>query len=240
MGRSGSHGNTAMGAMRMTTMNEQLTREDLQRWVLDFAAQIVEQHVILSDLDAASGDADHGANMERGMSALLQAVPRWDRHLLPGDFLKEVGMHLVSSVGGSSGALYGTIFLRMARTVGDACPLDPELLLQAFESAVEGVVDRGKVKRGDKTMYDALAPAVEALREQLLTAGQPLSASLRAAAEAAQTGRDATADMVARKGKSSYARENSRGVVDPGAASATMLIQAAARTLGNSVATEAS
>lgn len=222
-----------MGAMRMTTRSESLTSADLERWVLDFSAQIVEQHVMLSDLDAASGDADHGANMERGTSAFLRTMPGWDRTLLPGEFLKEVGMHLVSSVGGSSGALYGTVFLRMARIVGDVRAVDPELFLRAFEAAAEGVVDRGKVKRGDKTMYDALAPAVEMFQEQLLTAGQPFAVALRAAADAAQAGRDATADMVARKGKSSYARENSRGVVDPGAASMTILIQAAARTLGD-------
>lgn len=212
-------------------MEMDLTRPDLERWVLDFAHQIIEQHVVLSDLDAASGDADHGSNMERGMSALLQSVPGWDGTALPGEFLKEVGLHIVSSVGGSSGALYGTIFLRMARTVGDAPSINAGLLSDAFEAAAQGVVERGNVKQGDKTMYDALAPSVQALRAQL-AAKKPPSEALQSAAAAAEAGRDATADMVARKGKSSYARENSRGFIDPGATSVAMLIRSAARTLG--------
>ncbi|MCO4273305.1 dihydroxyacetone kinase subunit DhaL [Pseudarthrobacter sp. HLT3-5] len=215
----------------MTTMEMSLTRPDLERWILDFAHQIIEQHVVLSDLDAASGDADHGSNMERGMSALLQSVPGWDSTALPGEFLKQVGLHIVSSVGGSSGALYGTIFLRMARTVGDAPSINAGLLSDAFEAAAQGVVERGNVKQGDKTMYDALAPSVQALRAQL-TAKKSPSEALQSAAAAAEAGRDATADMVARKGKSSYAREKSRGFIDPGATSVAMLIRSAARTLG--------
>lgn len=217
----------------METLNRGLTKDDLQRWVLDFAHRILDQHVALSDLDAASGDADHGSNMQRGMKSLLEVLPGWTREARPGrpgDFLKDVGMHIVSSVGGSSGALYGTIFLRMARRVGDAAVLDESLLVEAFEAAGAGVVERGNVKQGDKTMYDALAPAIQALRESV-DAGHALGAALDAAAAAAEQGRDSTAGMVARKGKSSYARENSRGVIDPGSASAAMLVRSAARTL---------
>lgn len=213
-------------------MEVTLSRSDLERWILDFAHEIIDRHVILSDLDAASGDADHGSNMERGMSALLRATPGWDSTALPGEFLKDVGLHIVSSVGGSSGALYGTVFLRMARRIGDAQSVSPRLLMNAFEAAAEGIVERGKVKQGDKTMYDALAPAVQALRERLTSGKETLSSALGYAAIAAETGRDATTEMIARKGKSSYARENSRGVTDPGAASLTMLVQSAARTLG--------
>jgi dihydroxyacetone kinase-like protein len=114
----------------MTDKN--LTKTDLEGWILDFAGQIIEQHLVLSDLDAASGDADHGSNMERGMSALLKYVPDWDEAVTPGEFLKEVGLHIVSSVGGSSGALYGTIFLRMARAVGNAPSVNAVLLSEAF------------------------------------------------------------------------------------------------------------
>lgn len=210
--------------------NGSVTRSDLERWVLDFATQIIQQHLILSDLDAASGDADHGSNMERGMSALRNALPDWDEGAVPGQFLKNVGLQIVSSVGGSSGALYGTIFLRMARTVGGAPTITPGLLSDAFEAAVQGVSERGKVKQGDKTMFDALAPFVETLKAEL-GEGKSLSEALDSAAAAAEDGRDATSDMVARKGKSSYARENSRGVIDPGAVSAAMLVRSAARTL---------
>lgn len=215
----------------METLNKRLDTENLRRWVLDFAHRILDEHEALSDLDAASGDADHGSNMHRGMSSLLGAIPEWGEEALPAEFLKDVGMHIVSSVGGSSGALYGTIFLRMARTVGGASTVDAQLLVRAFEAAGEGVAERGKVKQGDKTMYDALAPAIHTLREQVEAGEEPLAAALEAAAAAAEAGRDATADMVARKGKSSYARENSRGVIDPGAASAAMLVRSAARAL---------
>lgn len=212
------------------TAETNLTRTDLERWILDFADQIIQQHLLLSDLDAASGDADHGSNMERGMSALLKAMPDWDPAAAPGEFLKNVGLHIVSSVGGSSGALYGTIFLRMARAVSDAPTINPELLSDAFEAAAQGVIERGQVKQGDKTMLDALAPSVQILKAKLVEK-KPLSEALGSAASAAEAGRDATFDMVARKGKSSYARENSRGFIDPGAASIAMLIRSAARSL---------
>lgn len=213
-----------------TTIELGLTRADLERWVIDFGRRIVEQHEALSDLDAASGDADHGSNMERGLSSLLKMVGGWEPAGRPGDFLKDVGLHIVESVGGSSGALYGTMFLRMARAVGEARLVTDELLLAAFEGAAQGVIDRGKVRPGDKTMLDAWGPAVEALRQGLANGGSRSSALLAAAA-AADAGRDATADMVARRGKSSYARERSRGVVDPGSASVAMLVRAAAATL---------
>lgn len=215
-----------MGSVTQTGV----TREDLERWITEFGQQIMNQHEALSDLDAASGDADHGSNMERGMSSLLQVMKSWDTQALPGPFLKEVGLHVVSSVGGSSGALYGTVFLRMARAVGDAATVDDDLLVAAFEGAAQGIVDRGKVKQGDKTMLDALAPAVEVLRKEL-EAGRSLLKALQAAAAAAEAGRDATADMVARRGKSSYARQKSRGFVDPGSASVALLVRAAADTL---------
>ena len=212
-----------------TTTDPGLTRADLQRWINDFGQRIIDQHEALSDLDAASGDADHGSNMERGMSSLLEVMGGWDINL-PGEFLKEVGMHIVGSVGGSSGALYGTMFLRMARAVGEAPTVTDNLLLAAFEGAAQGIVDRGKVKPGDKTMLDALAPAVETLRQEI-TNGASRSSSLLAAAAAADAGRDATADMVARRGKSSYARERSRGFVDPGSTSVALLVRAAAESL---------
>ena len=213
-----------------TTIEPGLTRVDLERWIVDFGRRVIDQHEALSDLDAASGDADHGSNMERGLSSLLTVVGGWDSAGRPGDFLKDVGLQIVGSVGGSSGALYGTIFLRMARAVGEEPTVTNELLVAAFEGAAQGVVERGKVSPGDKTMLDALGPAVEALRQSVAN-GASRSSALLAAAAAADAGRDATAGMVARRGKSSYARERSRGVVDPGSASVAMLVRAAAATL---------
>lgn len=216
----------------MTGVQNELTRSDLERWIRDFCQQIMVHHESLSNLDAATGDADHGSNMERGMSSLLVSLPGWDPTSLPGPFLKDVGLHVVSKVGGSSGALYGTIFLRMARTLGDHDPhVSDGALASAFEAAAQGIVDRGKVKPGDKTMLDALHPAVRTLRDEL-AAGRSRAEALAAAARASDAGREATADMAARRGKSSYARENSRGTIDPGAASMAILIRSAQQTLG--------
>ena len=210
--------------------NFSLGRADLERWMVEFATEVIDQQQALSDLDAASGDADHGSNMERGLSSLLLLMPRWDRSTSPGQFLKDVGLHVVGSVGGSSGALYGTIFLRMARVVDKTDPIPTGVFVAALEAAVQGVMERGKVRLNDKTMLDAFAPGVEALAEHVRK-GEPLAVALAASSTAAEEGRDATADMVARRGKSSYARERSRGWVDPGAASVTLLLQTAARAL---------
>ena len=210
-----------------------LTRQDLERWIRTFAQQVISEHQALSDLDAATGDADHGSNLERGLSSLLTVLDDWDDDGSPAAFVKDVGMHLVSSVGGSSGALYGTMFLRMARAIGSADLVDNKTLVAAWEGAVEGIVERGNVSVGDKTMLDALDPAVRALRDGLDDQGLSRTQAIEAAAAAARDGRDATADMVARRGKSSYAREKSRGVVDAGAASVTMLVEAAAAELAD-------
>jgi dihydroxyacetone kinase-like protein len=140
-------------------------------------------------------------------------------------------MTLVSTVGGASGPLYGTAFLRMAAAAGDAETLDGPAFAKALRAALEGVVSRGKAEKGDKTMVDALSPAVEAL-ESALADGQPLGEALPAAVRAAERGREATVAMVARKGRASYLGERSAGHQDPGATSVTLLVAAAAATLG--------
>jgi dihydroxyacetone kinase-like protein len=148
----------------------------------------------------------------------------------PGALLKQTGMTLVSTVGGASGPLYGTFFLRMATAIGDTDPIDQKVFAAALRAGVEGVVARGKAEAGDKTMYDALAPAVDALDAAL--GGEDTTGALQAAADAAAQGRDATVPMLARKGRASYLGERSVGHQDPGATSATLLLQAAADTLG--------
>jgi dihydroxyacetone kinase-like protein len=203
----------------------------LVRWIREFAQVITANKALLSELDSAIGDADHGANMERGMTALAGLLADPPDAALPRDFLKQVGTTIVSKVGGSSGALYGTIFLRMARSAAASEVLDAAGFARALRAGLEGVVDRGKVKAGDKTMFDALAPAVEAL-DQALAQGAPLDRALGLALAAAEAGRDATVAMRARKGKSSYLGDKSLGNQDPGATSVTMLIAAAATTLG--------
>ena len=157
--------------------------------------------------------------------AALEAAPPADAAAL----LKTVGMTMVSKVGGASGPLYGTLFLRMAGAVGSG-PLDAAGLAAALRAGYDGVVARGKAEPGDKTMLDALGPACDAL-DAALADGQDLGAALRAAAQAADAGRDATVPMVARKGRASYLGERSAGHADPGATSVALLVHAAADAL---------
>jgi phosphoenolpyruvate---glycerone phosphotransferase subunit DhaL len=205
--------------------------DDLTAWLRRFAEVVHEHRDELTALDAAIGDADHGSNMDRGMAAVvavLDDAPPADAAGL----LKKTGATLVSKVGGASGPLYGTFFLRMAGAAGDG-DLDDATVARALRAGLEGVVARGKAEPGDKTMVDALGPACDAL-DAAVGAGKPLADALAAATEAAAQGRDATVPMVARKGRASYLGERSAGHMDPGATSVTLLVEAAAATLGRS------
>src|SRR5882757_3244703 len=168
----------------------------LTDWVREFARVVGETAQYLTDLDAAIGDADHGINMDRGMTAVLGALDE----AAPADIsalCKQVGMTLVKSVGGASGPLYGTFFLRMAAPLGATDSVAAADFAAALRAGVDGVVQRGRAESGDKTMYDALAPALDAL-DAALDSGSDLPAALSDAATAAQKGRDATESMVAR------------------------------------------
>ena len=198
----------------------------LDRWVRGFADAVTENKDYLTQLDSAIGDADHGANMARGMAAAVAALDG-KPPATAAALLKQVGMTLVSTVGGASGPLYGTFFLRMATAAGEVDALDAPTFAKALRAGLEGVVARGKAEPGDKTMFDALAPAVDAL-DAGLAAGTPLAEALRATAAAAAEGRDATIPMLARKGRASYLGERSAGHQDPGATSTTLLLEAAA------------
>jgi dihydroxyacetone kinase-like protein len=204
-----------------------VTIEDLKGWLRHFAALIGEHRDELSELDAAIGDGDHGTNMDRGMQAVAAN--------LAGDTVgalaKQVGMTLVSSVGGASGPLYGTFFLRFAAAGGEATELNAQQFAAAMRAGLDGIVARGKAERDDKTMFDALAPAIEALE---VGSGSAFADALAAASDAADKGRDATIEMLARKGRASYLGERSIGHQDPGATSAALLIAAAAATLDRS------
>ncbi|MGH7226863.1 MAG: dihydroxyacetone kinase family protein, partial [Gemmataceae bacterium] len=150
----------------------------------------------MSELDSVSGDADHGSNMERGMIAVLAVLGGEEIPRSPTELLKTVGVTIVDRVGGSSGALYGTIFLRMARAIGDKSLIDGDGFAGALRAGLSGVVERGGAKGGDKTMYDALAPAVDAL-EKGLAEGNTFQHSMQCALAAAEAGRDATIHMTA-------------------------------------------
>jgi phosphoenolpyruvate---glycerone phosphotransferase subunit DhaL len=216
----------------MTDAVDTVDTPALLAWVREFARLVAADRELLTRLDSAIGDADHGVNMDRGMTAVLAALAD-EAPATPAALFKRTGMTLVSTVGGASGPLYGTAFLRMAGAAGDADSLDAQGLAKVLRAALEGVVARGKAAAGDKTMYDALAPAVDAL-EAALAAGRPLAEALRAAVRAAEAGRDATTPMVARKGRASYLGERSAGHQDPGATSVTLLITAASATLAGS------
>jgi phosphoenolpyruvate---glycerone phosphotransferase subunit DhaL len=198
----------------------------LTGWLREFARVIGENVQYLSDLDAAIGDADHGINMDRGMTAVLGALDETTTADMAA-LCKQVGMTLVKSVGGASGPLYGTFFLRMAGALGAGEGTDATDFAKALRAGVEGVVQRGRAEAGDKTMFDALAPALDAL-DAALASGGGLATALADATVAAEKGRDATESMVARKGRASYLGQRSVGHVDPGATSAAMLIAAAA------------
>jgi phosphoenolpyruvate---glycerone phosphotransferase subunit DhaL len=203
--------------------------EALARWIREFARLVGVHKDLLTQLDSAIGDADHGVNMDRGMTAVLAAL---DGELPASTtaLLKKVGMTLVSSVGGASGPLYGTFFLRMATAAADRESLDGPAFAAALRAGLDGVVQRGKAQAGDKTMVDALAPAVDAL-DGALAGGARLGAALRAATAAAEAGRDATTAMLARKGRASYLGPRSVAHQDPGATSAALLVAAAATAL---------
>jgi len=211
-------------------MSQQLDVAALDRWIREFARLIAANKDLLTQLDSAIGDADHGTNMDRGMTAVVAALDG-GRPASAAALLKQVGMTLVSTVGGASGPLYGTLFLRMATAAGGATSLDGPAFATVLQAGVDGVIQRGKAEAGDKTMLDALAPAVEELGKAL--AGDTrLGAALRAATVAAQAGRDATTAMLARKGRASYLGQRSIGHQDPGATSAALLVAAAATALG--------
>lgn len=206
----------------------------LRRWLQTFADSVAEHKDTLTELDAEIGDADHGANMHRGMQAVV-AEHDGGATADAATVLKQAGRTLVRSVGGASGPLFGTLFLRMASTLGTTDAVDPATLAKSLRAGGEGVVARGKTTLGDKTMYDALAPTIDAL-DAAVAAGQPLDAALQAASAAAAQGRDATVGLTARKGRASYLGERSVGHQDPGATSVALLFAAAAEALPEAVA----
>lgn len=201
----------------------------LTAWLTEFARLVETHREMLTELDSAIGDADHGSNLDRGMKAVVAMLDQ-ESPATPAAVLKRTGMTLVSTVGGASGPLFGTAFLRMAAAAGDDEPLDAAGFAKALRAALDGVVARGKAVAGDKTMYDALAPAVDAL-DAAIADGQPFAEAMDAAVRAAEAGREATIPMVARKGRASYLGERSAGHQDPGATSMTLLLAAAAATL---------
>jgi dihydroxyacetone kinase-like protein len=205
-----------------------ISRNAVVAWIEAIAAVLKTNKDYLTQLDAAIGDADHGTNMDRGFQAVLTKLPGVaDKDI--GTVLKTVGMTLVSTVGGAGGPLYGTFFMQMGTTATGKLELTLGDWATALEAAVGGVVMRGKANLGDKTMVDALTPAVAALKAAAAE-GAGLAEALQRSAQAAEQGMLATTPLVARKGRASYLGERSAGHQDPGATSSHLILKAAADT----------
>jgi dihydroxyacetone kinase-like protein len=199
--------------------------------VKEMAAAMEENRRYLTKLDSEIGDGDHGNNMNRGFQAALERLEDAEPST-PADVLKAVSMALISKVGGAAGPLYGTAFLRASSALGDKEEVSAEDAAAALEAALGGIKQRGKAEVGDKTIVDALEPAVEAARDG---AGEDSVAGVfRAAAEAAEEGAESTVELTAKKGRASYLGARSAGHKDPGATSTYMLLDAAARALEGS------
>jgi dihydroxyacetone kinase-like protein len=209
---------------------EVITRPAVVAWLRAFAAVVARDRELLTELDAAIGDADHGINMDRGMQAVLVKLDELGEPGSVGALLKAVGMTLVSSVGGAAGPLYGTLFLQMGSAAGQASELTLAEWASAVAAGVAGAQARGQAELQDKTMIDALLPAVAALRAGAAS-GLSLAAALGRSAEAARQGMEATVPLVARKGRASYLGQRSAGHQDPGATSSWLLLETAATSL---------
>ena len=196
------------------------------------AAAMEENRRHLTKLDSEIGDGDHGNNMHRGFQAALERLEAAGDPSTPADVLKIVSMALISKVGGAAGPLYGTAFLRASTALADKEEVSAGEAAEALDAALGGIKQRGKAEAGDKTLVDALEPAVEAAKGAV---GEGSVAGVfRAAAEAAREGAEATVPLTARRGRASYLGERAAGHQDPGATSTYLLLDAAARTLEGS------
>lgn len=195
----------------------------VRAWLALAAARLQEAKDYLTELDAAIGDADHGINIARGFNAAAQKAASGEDDV--GAFFKQVGMTLMSAVGGASGMLYGNFFIQAANAAAGKSELADADLLAALERGRDGIIQRGRAAVGDKTMVDVWVPAVDALAAALHGGGD-LRAALAAALAAAERGRDATIPMQAHKGRASYLGPRSVGHMDPGAASSAILLAA--------------
>ncbi|MEW2297896.1 dihydroxyacetone kinase subunit DhaL [Streptomyces sp. NPDC006743] len=201
-----------------------LDADFFRRWMTATAASVDREAQRLTDLDSAIGDADHGSNLQRGFTAVRDALEK-EAPDTPGGVLTLAGRELISKVGGASGPLYGTLLRRTGKALGDASEVSGEQLAEALRAGVDGVMKLGGAAPGDKTMVDALVPAVDALGE-----------GFAAARTAAERGAEATTPLQARKGRASYLGERSIGHRDPGATSSALLVAALAEAAGASAA----
>ncbi|MCA9906759.1 MAG: dihydroxyacetone kinase subunit L [Anaerolineae bacterium] len=219
-------------------MAQEATLPQFQRWMILYAERIIDHEDQLTDLDAAIGDADHGANMRRGMEKVRERLESPDNHCEDiRTLLRAVAMTLISAVGGAAGPLYGTFFLRAATAPNAGTRVDLAGLTRMFRFGLDGLQQRGKAHLHDKTMVDAIQPAVEAM-EAAVAANQSLAVALASARQAAREGMKYTIQIPANKGRASYLGPRSIGHQDPGATSAYYLFETAAEVLGVSSSRE--
>lgn len=204
--------------------------KDVLAWLEALAQAYVDNKDLLTDLDSAIGDADHGVNMDRGFQAVRSDLDGKEPEDI-GAMLKTVAATLIRTMGGASGPLYGTFFLRAGAATAGKTELAPADVVRMFQAGVDGVRQRGKAELGDKTMVDALAPAVGAMRKAFED-GRELTAVLEDGAAAAERGMLSTVPLQAKKGRASYLGPRSAGHQDPGATSAWLLLKAAAGVWG--------
>lgn len=206
-----------------------VTKEQIVQWLQAVAVVLEHNKDYLTELDAAIGDADHGINMNRGFQKVVSQLPSVaDKDI--GSILKTVSMTLISSVGGASGPLYGTMFLRASTAVAGKSELTDEDMVALLQAAVDGVVQRGKANLGDKTMLDALSPAVDAFK-QAVADGASTQEALQQALAAAEQGMKNTIVLVAKKGRASYLGDRSANHQDPGATSTYLILKTLLETL---------
>jgi len=206
-----------------------VTKQQIIQWLQSIAVVLEQNKDYLTELDAAIGDADHGINMNRGFQKVASQLPSVaDTDI--GSILKTVSMTLISSVGGASGPLYGTMFLRASTAVAGKSELTDEDMVALLQAAVDGVVQRGKANLGDKTMLDALSPASDALRQAVVN-GASTQEALEQAVAAAEQGMKDTIGLVAKKGRASYLGDRSANHQDPGATSAYLILKTLLETV---------
>jgi dihydroxyacetone kinase-like protein len=201
-------------------------------WMSEIASSVRAERDYLVQLDAAIGDGDHGINMNRGFDAVVHALST-EPDEPPGKLLILAGKTLISTVGGASGPLWGSALRKAGRALGDGPTFDMAQLVDAIAAALASVQDLGAAVPGDKTMVDALVPALAAMREGLAR-GASNTEVLRSGAEAAEVGMRATIPLQARKGRASYLGERSIGHQDPGATSTALILRALERTVASS------
>ncbi len=202
-----------------------MTNETIRQWILECARLMRDRQAYLTQLDAAIGDADHGSNMTRGFDAAEARLAEMPSDTTPGALLVMVGQTLVSSIGGASGPIWGSVFRRAGKTLGEGAQITQALFVEALDKGLVAVMELGAAEPGDKTMVDALSPAVDALKSALQQ-GAPLEQAVTDAREAANRGALETVPMVARKGRASYLGERSVGHQDPGATSTALIVAA--------------